>query len=115
MIAFAGRKFYLDKATGYYKTDHRKPDRRYLHREIYSATYGNIPHGWQVHHTDENPGNNDIANLAALPMRDHVHRAHKITAQCEQCGAGYTRRRIGSNRWCSTGCSTAWHNAQRYV
>jgi len=115
MIVFAGRSYYRDKATGYYKTDHRKGDRQYLHRSVYSATYGNIPHGWHVHHKDEDPDNNATGNLVALPMRDHVHRAHKVTMACEQCGSEFTKRNIAINRWCSRKCNWTWHNARRYA
>jgi hypothetical protein len=42
-----------------------------LHREIYSDAYGNIPHGWHVHHKDRDRQNNSIENLVALSPIDH--------------------------------------------
>jgi hypothetical protein len=113
MIAFEGTPYYLDKRTGYHRSDMRAPEREYLHRAIYRKTYGNIPHGWQVHHLDEDTSNNTLENLVCMPMRDHVHRAHRSKATCEQCGQEYDRRRIGTNRWCSQKCAWTWHNAQR--
>lgn len=48
---------------------------RYLHRDIYAATHGQIPEGYDVHHKDGNPLNNDISNLEAIPEGDH-YRLH---------------------------------------
>lgn len=48
-------------------------DHGYLHRRIYEDNHGPIPDGWHVHHADENPFNNDPANLVALPPDEHSH------------------------------------------
>lgn len=117
MIEFAGGRYYLDKSTGYYKTNMKDEDREYLHRRIYSAEYGNIPHGWHVHHKDGDPSNNEIGNLVCMAMRDHVHGVHKamVTGICEQCGTEYTRREVGRpGRFCSQKCGWTWRNPRRY-
>jgi hypothetical protein len=44
----------------------------YRHRKIYERRYGKIPDGYDVHHIDGNPGNNDPENLIAL--RQDVHQ-----------------------------------------
>ena len=46
--------------------DHRRGVES-LHREIWKAHHGSIPPGWQVHHKDGNPLNND-PGPAAVPV-----------------------------------------------
>jgi len=44
---------------------------RSLHRDIYAYHHGTIPQGFQIHHIDGNPLNNDISNLEALTPAEH--------------------------------------------
>lgn len=47
-------------------------------RRIYAEKTGvKIPAGYEVHHIDFNPNNNDISNLVAIPKDVHV-RFHSI-------------------------------------
>ena len=41
------------------------------HREVYKQHHGPIPYGWQVHHLNEKPSDNDPGNLEALSPGDH--------------------------------------------
>jgi hypothetical protein len=51
-----------------------------LHREIWKAHHGPIPPGWQVHHKDGRPLNNDPANLDCLPAGlHHQHHAQHLS------------------------------------
>jgi hypothetical protein len=125
MIVFEGRTYYKN-GDGYYKTLMRHPDRKSLHRAVYSATYGNIPHGWEVHHKDNDRENNDISNLACMPARDHLalhketHRANgratvhhtRIPREfiCEGCGNVYQGVKKRVNRWCSKKCANRFWN-----
>lgn len=43
-----------------------------LHREVWRHHHGDIPKGWHIHHKDGNPANNDISNLEAVPVREHL-------------------------------------------
>ena len=47
-----------------------------LHQEVWKRERGPIPPGWQVHHLDGNPGNNDVDNLDCLPRSAHDHHHH---------------------------------------
>jgi hypothetical protein len=104
---------------------------RYAHRVIYERHYGPIPAGWVVHHRDGDPGNNDPANLEAMPRAEHnrMHQTGKPTTDaqkaaasatlaklrtpkdgcCLQCGAGFVSLaagRVGS--FCSRDCLERW-------
>ena len=44
---------------------------RYLHRDIWVAAYGAIPDGYEIHHDDGNPLNNDLGNLLCVTKAEH--------------------------------------------
>jgi len=46
----------------------------YLHRAVWESVNGEIPSGKEIHHIDEDPGNNDIANLECLTRAEHLER-----------------------------------------
>lgn len=50
----------------------RVDGKRYLtHRYVWEQTYGPIPKGYEVHHIDKDPYNNDLSNLELLPISEH--------------------------------------------
>jgi hypothetical protein len=75
---FAGVRFHRDR-NGTFVSDEGKSRvpgkgervRRTLPRVVWSSEYGNIPHGWQVHHKDRDRSHNDIENLLAMAPLDH--------------------------------------------
>jgi hypothetical protein len=99
---YNGLTYYLlrknGRPSGYVRLPESKGGRRVLHRDIYSGTYGNIPHGWHVHHMDGNVHNNVLENLKAMPKCDH-DRLHQMERQglveftciiCRQVTTGYS-------------------------
>lgn len=42
-----------------------------LHREIWKDHHGPIPDGYDIHHRDDDPLNNQIDNLAAITREEH--------------------------------------------
>lgn len=79
-IVFNGIKFrrYPDSKNlndrNYYRpsSNYIKRGVGHLHREIWKATYGDIPDGYDIHHKDENPLNNSIDNLECLSKSEHA-------------------------------------------
>ena len=71
-IEYRGRVFYQQAGQPYYRawnSELMRPD--YLHREIWQDNNGPIPQGFDVHHLDEDPENNEPYNLEALSREDH--------------------------------------------
>lgn len=72
----------------------------YEHILIWQKHHGRkLPRGWVVHHIDEDPLNNDVTNLEAMPHGKHnsLHRlrimkSHVVTScgseakKCRACG-----------------------------
>jgi hypothetical protein len=48
-----------------------------LHQEVWKHHNGDIPDGYDIHHLDEDPLNNDISNLACIRRREH-HQEHAV-------------------------------------
>lgn len=110
---------------------------RYAHRVIYERHFGPIPKGWVVHHKDEDKGNNDPANLEAMPRKEH-QRLHATgrpaselqkaiasktlkflripkPAKCIECGGEFISLSAGKvGKFCSRPCLERWRG-NRFV
>ena len=64
---FDGHRFCPD-GRGYYYNSHL---RKRLHQCIWEKANGPIPKGYEIHHIDGNPDNNDLSNLACIPAKEH--------------------------------------------
>jgi hypothetical protein len=73
-ISYRGDKYTMHN--GYY----RSADYKFLHKEIYKHSKGEIPKGMDVHHKDHNRGNNDPSNLVLIKEVDHL-RGHISPAE----------------------------------
>ena len=87
----------------------------YLHRLIYSYFYGEIPDGFEVHHKDLNPANNDISNLKLLTKSQHskIHgkiRRKEVKRQCAICGKFFTVPAKSTQKFCSYACAGKAHS-----
>ena len=72
-IIYDGKRFTLCEGKKYH---YNSSVRRHLHQYIWEEANGAIPEGWEVHHKDLNPYNNDLSNLEAMPAEEHraIHR-----------------------------------------
>lgn len=65
-----------------------------IHQEVYRAFVGEIPHGYHVHHIDENKQNNTVSNLKLMNGREHI--AMTMANHPEYCKAMNVRNRYGN-------------------
>lgn len=65
-----GKKFYLDKKTGYWICTNKKKIR--AHRWVWINNYGEIEKGFHIHHKDGDKSNNAIENLVKISAFDHL-------------------------------------------
>ena len=77
-IEYDGKRFYED-GKGYwlgqeYGAD-GKPHRIRLHIYVWEKYNGPVTDRYDIHHIDNDPSNNDISNLVALPRSEH-HKLH---------------------------------------
>ena len=66
---FNGKEYHLYQGERHYSRGTRR-----LHRVVWEYYNGKIPPGYQVHHKDGNPANNDISNLECIPDRTHLEK-----------------------------------------
>ena len=76
-IAFNSRTYYASGTNPkYFYADVRvggRRTKRALHRDVWEAHHGTpVPAGYQVHHVDRNPFNNDPANLSIKLTGKHL-------------------------------------------
>jgi len=89
-----------------------------IYYNVWQYFYGEIPaEGFEIHHKDHNPANNDISNLMLLTKEEHreIHRYNKRGVKhqrkkfiCIECGKEYEASLTGGhgNKFCSTKCRT---------
>ena len=69
-IEFDGVKYYPDKK-GYWIGGTGKSIKR-LHVAVWEKYNGPVPKGFQIHHIDHDPNNNEIENLQLMSRSDHL-------------------------------------------
>lgn len=100
-----GREYVCWKENG-------KQRRQLAHRWVWEQANGRIPDGYEVHHIDHNPLNNDLSNLQLVTVgwHDNYHQRlredHRTVEgieqrRCQRCGeykpvAGFKRRAAGT-------------------
>lgn len=58
------------RPSGYYSLT--VSPRTLMHRYVWEKERGKIPQGYDIHHKDEDKGNNHISNLECLPKSEHT-------------------------------------------
>lgn len=117
-VEWGGKRWHRYRGGYYERTDKSARPKRTirLHRAIWEAEQGPIPDGWQVHHRDEDVGNNSLANLECIPAGEHrrIHLATKpiprpdwgdkplVGCVCADCGAAIQRKRPGPQPVCKS-------------
>lgn len=102
-IKYDGRTFTLGSSGTYYYTTLTIS----LHRYKYLKEKGEILPGYEIHHIDEDPFNNDINNLEALSPEEH-RKKHPISAATlkKWQEAGFKK----APAWHSSKEGKAWHD-----
>lgn len=79
-----------------------------LHRVVFAYYNGEIPKGYEIHHKDFIPANNDISNLQSLTKREHhhIHNIKPIAKKiCAHCGKEFNLRCPSiKQKYCSRQC-----------
>lgn len=99
-----GRKFYLDKKTGYWiSTDY---PRIRAHVWVWVNEKGEIPEGFHIHHIDENKSNNSIENLLCISQSEHMQYHMKDED-----------RRNWARNWCEVirPLTKKWHRSEEGI
>lgn len=91
----------------------------YLHVAQWIHHNGAVPEGYEIHHIDENPSNNDISNLQLLTHSEHqqLHlktKKENLERVCIQCGKTFVTTKYGARKYCSDKCR-AKHNRKKEI
>lgn len=110
---FDGHKFRRDAKTGYYLSN--KPTyqgrRERLHCYVWRYFNGPVPEGFHIHHKDENKDNNDIENLACVPVSKHIsyHSRKYISVHRQEVENRLEKIRPKASEWHRSPEGRAWH------
>src|SRR5262245_49306002 len=81
-----------------------------LHRMVWMYNFGRIPTGYDIHHKDHNPGNNDPDNLECLSKRQHQGDRHGA-AHAERGRQSIAKAIAAAPAWHGSPEGRAWHAA----
>lgn len=81
-----------------------KPKRRYItgyysHRNVWARAHGPIPLKHHIHHIDNDPQNNDLANLECLPASVHRSEHSQEPERRAQSRINIEKARIAALEW----------------
>jgi endogenous inhibitor of DNA gyrase (YacG/DUF329 family) len=103
----------------YYRYPHAKraSDRKYfkrqgkyLHRVVWEFHNGPIPAGHEIHHKDEDPGNNAIDNLETVRKCDHIPTKHPNIVSPERVEFFHRVVRPLALEWHHSDEGREWHS-----
>lgn len=109
VIVVDGLRFVRDEQRGYYRNNRL---RKYLHRYLYEAEYGELPSNVLVHHIDHDKTNNCLTNLEAMLNREHLsyHGLNITDEQREKKRVNLNERaRPAANEWHRSEAGREWH------
>ena len=97
------------KSNGYWFNNSWKGTTVYLHREkmkLYLGFTDEQMEGYEVHHIDENPDNNDLSNLKLATKKEHhdIHDKRNKKSKrhvCKKCGRTYFSSVSNSVNYCN--------------
>ena len=83
-----------------------------LHRAVWEFHNGEIPSGFAVHHIDGDRANNQIDNLALMPMADHAAHHMDDPGRRELSKEAIKRARAKAVEWHGSEEGKNWHKRQ---
>lgn len=101
-----GKKFYLDKKSGYWISTTAIKIR--AHVWVWQYHNGKPEKGLQIHHIDHNKSNNDISNLELLTVKEHVKK-HECPIRKEKNKLHIDNIRSLTKEWHSSPEGIEWH------
>jgi hypothetical protein len=97
----------------------------WLHRKVMESYIGEIPKGYDVHHSTKNENGyfdtnkNNIEDLELMTESDHLalHQQYrkKELFVCKNCGKKYESPTTGRNCFCSQKCNNEWRRKNLLV
>lgn len=87
-----------------------------LHRATWASAFGPIPDDCHIHHRDNNPGNNLLANLECMPASEHLSHSARTRNATVPVGQHFSENaRQKAAEWHGSDAGRLWHkrNAER--
>ncbi|MBR1727944.1 MAG: HNH endonuclease [Selenomonadaceae bacterium] len=110
-VSFKGHLYRRDSSGHYSRTE-------YLHKTIYEEGQKCIiPKGYEIHHIDFDPSNNELRNLEMLTKSEHQkkhHQQERVERICPACGKTFMARvrKRSIQSFCSQNCSRRFNRSK---
>ena len=101
-----GKKFYLDKSTGYWIST--TSPRIRAHVWVWKFNHGDIQKGLHIHHKDGNKSNNSLENLECVTVKDHASK-HKSEERNANNLVHVNNIRPLTKEWHASADGLEWH------
>lgn len=105
---FQGKKFYLDRKSGYWISTTFPKIR--LHVYVWEYYNGKVPKGFHIHHLDGDKSNNSIENLKLIPEFDHLSLHMQSQDRIEFSKRLVERIRPLTKKWHASEEGRKWHS-----
>lgn len=102
-----GKKFYLDKKTGYWISTTIPKIR--AHVWVWKNHHGEIPNAHHIHHKDHNKSNNSIDNLELILAHKHLSMHSNLQENIERSRQWAEKIRPLTKAWHSSDAGRQWH------
>jgi hypothetical protein len=117
-----GDPIYLDAGTQYFDGGLYRlwPSETYfangsgrLHRKVWIAAFGAIPKGCHIHHRDDDPTNNLLANLECIPAKQHLSETWERNRERRAAEGHFSQKAKNAAReWHQSDAGRLWHSRQ---
>lgn len=106
-----GRKFYLDRETGYWISVDYSKDRPRVraHQWVWICIHGKIPKGYHIHHRNDNKSDNRIENLELIERSRHLSYHMQDPLRKQRMREHADKIRPLTKEWHKSEEGRAWH------
>jgi hypothetical protein len=100
---FKGERYYLSD-------QYFRRGGKCLHVVVWESANGPRPHGWHIHHKDDDKSNNQLSNLMGMTGKEHRLLHMKRPDRVERSRESIKTARLAASEWHGSEQGREWHS-----